>query len=31
VGALRLLDQVRPPTAGSPLGIDHMLVIARAC
>lgn len=30
-GVLRRLDQLQPPTAGSPLGIDHMLVIARAC
>jgi SAM-dependent methyltransferase len=29
-GALRFLDTVRPPLASSPLGVDHMLMVARA-
>lgn len=28
-GGLKLLDEIRPPLASCPLGLDHMLVIAR--
>jgi SAM-dependent methyltransferase len=28
-GALRLLDKLRPPVASCPLGVDHMLMVAR--
>ncbi|HEX3694634.1 MAG TPA: class I SAM-dependent methyltransferase [Polyangia bacterium] len=30
IGALRLLDAVRPPYASSPYSVDHMLMVARA-